>query len=399
MSGWPRVTLGEVLCRSNETIDPLPDAEYREITVRLWGKGVIERGRVNGLAISGRRFVAREGQFIASRIDARNGAMGVVPKVLDGALVTNDFPLFDVNRERALPSFLGWMSRTEGFVSLCLHASEGTTNRVRLKEAAFLSHEIALPSLAEQRQVVAQMEGAQTQVVQALALCDDTERCAATLAHQAINGMVDSPRWPREVLGTLLLEPPRNGISPKPEADRHGRPMLRINAVSSARGRLVEFDAAKVVTVSDVEAAPFEICEGDVFLVRYNGDIERVAKAAIARGVPATRPVYPDKLMRLRVNQRRITPDFLVLALAARSVRSQVESLGRTTAGNIGINGTQVRSFAVPTPPLADQRALVAALDTAQAEVNALRASQAARRTELEALLPAILDRAFAGAL
>ena len=73
---WPKVRLGEVLKRSDETVEPSADTEYREITVRLWGKGVAERGIVSGAALSGRRFIAHAGQFIASRIDARNGGHG-----------------------------------------------------------------------------------------------------------------------------------------------------------------------------------------------------------------------------------------------------------------------------------------------------------------------------------
>ena len=38
-------------------------------------------------------------------------------------------------------------------------------------------------------------------------------------------------------------------------------------------------------------------------------------------------------------------------------------------------------------------------LKNVRAEVDALKAAQAASRAELDALLPAILDRAFAGAL
>ncbi len=41
---WPNVALGEVLNRSEETIALQPDAEYRQITVKLWGKGVVLRG-------------------------------------------------------------------------------------------------------------------------------------------------------------------------------------------------------------------------------------------------------------------------------------------------------------------------------------------------------------------
>ncbi len=107
MKRWPKVRLANVLRRSEETVEPQADAEYREITVRLWGNGVVERGRILGAALPGHRFVARAGRFIASRIDARNGAMGLVPASLEGALVTSDFPLFNLNTERLEPTFLG----------------------------------------------------------------------------------------------------------------------------------------------------------------------------------------------------------------------------------------------------------------------------------------------------
>jgi type I restriction enzyme S subunit len=50
-------------------------------------------------------------------------------------------------------------------------------------------------------------------------------------------------------------------------------------------------------------------------------------------------------------------------------------------------------------PPLAEQRRIVAELDALQAEVDALKRLQAETSAELDALLPAILDRAFKGEL
>src|SRR2546427_4948520 len=47
----------------------------------------------------------------------------------------------------------------------------------------------------------------------------------------------------------------------------------------------------------------------------------------------------------------------------------------------------------------AEQRRIVAELDALQAEVDALRRLQAKTAAELDALLPAILDRAFKGEL
>ena len=79
---------------------------------------------------------------------------------------------------------------------------------------------------------------------------------------------------------------------------------------------------AKQVEVREEVAEPFVIRNNDVFIVRYNGDINRVAKPAIYKGANESRIVYPDKLIRLRPNADKMTPDFLVFALSSRSVRA-----------------------------------------------------------------------------
>src|ERR1051325_2236025 len=112
MKSWPTVRLGEVLRRSEETIELQPDRDYRQITVKLWGKGVVLRGILTGTRIAAsRQILARRGQFILSRTDARNGALGIVPPELDGTIVTNDSPVFDVIQNRLLPTYLGWRPR------------------------------------------------------------------------------------------------------------------------------------------------------------------------------------------------------------------------------------------------------------------------------------------------
>lgn len=180
-AAWRRFKLADLLTRSGEAAYPAADAEYKEITIRLWGKGVLERGRISGASINGRRFIARRNQFIASRIDARNGAMGVVPDDLDGALVTNDFPLFDVNQDHLLPQYMGWLCRTPTFVDLCARASEGTTNRVRLKEGEFLRLEIQIPDTEEQKRIVARIDTIQKELKRASALRDSIDHDIASL--------------------------------------------------------------------------------------------------------------------------------------------------------------------------------------------------------------------------
>lgn len=104
-------------------------------------------------------------------------------------------------------------------------------------------------------------------------------------------------------------------------------------------------------------------------------------------------------MTRLRPDKSKMLPDFLVFALTARSVREQIAEIGKTTSGNIGISGSDAQSFVVPVPPLAAQREIVSQLDSLQVKVDAVNRLQSETAAELDALLPAILDRAFKGKL
>jgi type I restriction enzyme S subunit len=80
-------------------------------------------------------------------------------------------------------------------------------------------------------------------------------------------------------------------------------------------------------------------------------------------------------------------------------MRTQIEELGKTTARNIGVSGDHGKSFVVAIPPLPEQRRIVSELDALQAEVETLEPLEAETAAESDALLPAILDRAFKGEL
>lgn len=187
--------LSDLLCRSDEVASPLSDAVYKEITVRLWGKGVIERGQVSGSSVNGRRFVARANQFIMSRIDARNGALGIVPQSLDGALVTNDFPLFNLNSDLILSGYLDLHCKTPQFVNLCSKASEGTTNRVRLKEAEFLRSEIDLPSIEDQKKIVSQLDTIKGKLQAASALQEGIDKNVDNLLAERFQATLKTAAW------------------------------------------------------------------------------------------------------------------------------------------------------------------------------------------------------------
>ena len=258
---------------------------------------------------------------------------------------------------------------------------------------------IPLPPLPEQQRIVARIESLAAKIEEASQLRGQTLEETEVFLARAASQILDSPKWNCMRLECVLAESPRNGLSPQRETESDGRPMLRINAVSSTTTRFVDLSAYKEVEVADDVAAPYVLQHDDVFIVRYNGDINRVAKAAIFKGERNTEVVYPDKLMRLRTDHKQMLPDFLVVALGSRRVRGQIEELGKTTAGQIGISGRDAKDFVIPVPPIEEQRRIVAYLDDLQANVDALKKLQSETAVELAALLPSILDKAFKGEL
>ena len=114
-------------------------------------RGVL-RKEIKGSEIKTKsQFVASSGDFIMSKIDARNGAFGIVPAELDQAIVTQDFPLFSVDTKVMLPEFLNIVIQSPQFIKICQITSVGTSNRRRLKVDKFLKSRIPLPNIVEQK--------------------------------------------------------------------------------------------------------------------------------------------------------------------------------------------------------------------------------------------------------
>ena len=154
MSEWPMVKLGEVISRVDETEQILKPEDETFVTLKLHGKGVVPRNIGDGKTPkSFRGFRVKLGQFIYSRIDARNGAFGIIPAELDGAVVSKDFPVYEVDSAEIMPSILISICTSEHFVNQIRSMSNGATNRQRIKEDVLERMLIPLPPLGEQKRI------------------------------------------------------------------------------------------------------------------------------------------------------------------------------------------------------------------------------------------------------
>lgn len=438
----PNVKLREVLRRSEETIVLQPDATYNEITVRLWGKGVVPRGEVTGAEIaSSRRFVARAGQLIVSRIDARNGAIGIVPTNLDGGVVTNDFPLFLPESTLIELSYLAWLTRTHAFVDLCRRASEGTTNRVRLQEQRFLDLEIPLPSVSEQRRLVAriseladQLDHAQRLLIEARSQSDMLWKSTVDAAFRGalVTGHRSSCAAEQlKAAGKRIALPSQtshnNAHPDRPVLSDEGPFGLPTGWVWTTLGSVLTHlvdcvndtpdfvdEDTGCLGLKSTNVRPYRLDQSRKWYVsatdfeRWNrreapisGDVLLTREAPVGFACvmpPDVKACLTQRLMLLRPYTEVIETMWLLHYLNGPHFRRQIEehSRGLTTPH---IRVQDAPNFLLPLPPLEAQHEILQTLNALQDSLRACSVLRDDADAGMEAMLPAVLDRAFAGEL
>ena len=149
--GYPFVEIGSMLKQTTKTEYISDTLSEKYVTVALHGNGARER---NIDIHDPKPFMAyriKAGQFIYSRIDARNGAFSIVPDDLENAVVSKDFPVFDIDASMILPRVLLFSVLDDNFIQQIKQNSLGSTNRQRIKEDVFLKYQIVLPPLKVQQ--------------------------------------------------------------------------------------------------------------------------------------------------------------------------------------------------------------------------------------------------------
>lgn len=163
---YPMMRIGEFLKRNKTAVAIEDDKTYKRATIKVRNGGIFLRDEEIGSKIGTKnQFLISKGQFLLSKIDARNGAFGVVPEVLDGGIITGNFWTFDVDYNIINPHYLALLTTTEAFVQFCEQASNGTTNRHYLQEPLFLNIKVPVPSLEEQNKLVEEYNKAITKIV------------------------------------------------------------------------------------------------------------------------------------------------------------------------------------------------------------------------------------------
>lgn len=406
-SSYPILPLRDVLIERRETVRVHRAlGDWQAITIKFSGE-VLPRERAE--AFKGAMFAAYPGDLVFSKIDARNGAVGLIPDAIPKAIVTSEYPVFTPKGNRLRAAYLHHLLRADHFKADLQRKASGTSGRKRVTPEDFLSLEVPVPTLDEQDALIATYTEALTRAAQLEQEAQAIER-AGWQAFEAALGVAppvplpDRPmfvarfkeveRWSHdgilrsaagnrsaageistELLSNALLEV-RHGCSKGPSKKPTSLRVLKISAVT--KGRL-DLEEHKFIADEPALREQFALKKGDILMCRTNGTLAYVGMSALVEKDVADM-IFPDKVIRVRPDTSQIDSRFLWRLLQLPALRMQIEGAARTAVGNFAIGGKDIKALKVPLPPLAEQILLVESLSGAMTTAQTKRTEATALR-------------------
>lgn len=392
---WGRVPLGEIV-RARSLSLPQSDAvvwnlsleDIKSVTGQVLAK---QTSRVADLGSSKCVFDQRHVLYSKLRPYLNKVVLPDAPGVGTSELI----PLVpDARLDR---EFLAFYLRSPDFVEFANANSRGA-NLPRIAMDEFWAHSIPVSStLAEQRRIVARIKECMERVEEIedlkVASRKQQQYLSASLIESELHpDQTGDEEWSSRTVGELVTTV-RNGRSIA--QDTAGQANGAVLTLTAVRGIDLGISFQKPIALPEEVARQFGIDADDVFVSRAN-TIELVGLSAVAMEAPAGRLIYPDLLIKLKVNPSLILPRYLAYALRSASARKQIKARALGSSQTmVKISGERLREVSIPVPSLVEQAKIVSRLDAAHDLMRQLAAESVPGEVEL--LRSAILRKAFTG--
>lgn len=155
--GWIRLPISQVMRKRENIINPEENPDKEVVVMTLAQTGEI-RPRAAGKGnnppewlgmyfgdSSSTWFSASAGDVVFSGIDLWKGCISIVPEEFDGAIVTKEFPIYEVTDNRIDPDFLSCLLRSRYYQRAFRAITTGHSNRRRTQVVDFERLEICFP--------------------------------------------------------------------------------------------------------------------------------------------------------------------------------------------------------------------------------------------------------------
>lgn len=198
------------------------------------------------------------------------------------------------------------------------------------------------------------------------------------------------PSWCWVKIGDLQPEF-QNGLASRGEHGGSPTVVLRLADVSNGT---ISLKTARSLPVRDVWKIKYSAMSNDILIVRVNGSTDIVGQFIVCN---FDNLVYCDHFIRMRTQPDVTDHRFLALLGSSPIVRSQIERLFVSTAGQKTVNQRHVSSIVIPLPPRPEQDRIVSAIEEQFSRLDAGIAALRRARQNLNRMRDAVLRAAVTG--
>ena len=270
------------------------------------------------------------------------------------------------------------------------------TTRLKLTQAAMRRLPAPVPPLAEQRVIVEAIERMISHLDAARADIHRAHRRLMQLQGSALERLIrESRHYGSETPLEHLWRTARYGTSERCTEDGRGMPVLRIPNVRNRRLLLTDL---KHVADSAANVENAVVDAGDLLIIRTNGSKALIGRTAVVPELEE-RFACASYLIRLRLDDTRVEPAFVAAALEAPSIRSQLEKLAASSAGQYNLSVAKLKQISLPVPSHDVQRRLLDELGQQEIRLSRLTSTAESTNAWSATLRRSVLKAAFEGRL
>lgn len=268
----------------------------------------------------------------------------------------------------------------------------GTTVK-KLNQAKLRSIGIPLPSLEEQKKIVAKLEKLLAKVSEAKKLRTEAQETARQLLPAELHKFLEEGErkgWKNILLGDVV-----NSFqygSSKKALGSGVVPCLRMGNIQDGE---IDWSSLKYAS-KDEEVEKYALNVGDVLFNRTNSP-KLVGKTAIFRGKQPA--IFAGYLIRINHDKTKISGEFLNYCLNSGLAKDFCLRVKTDGVSQSNINAKKLATFSFPLPSLIEQEAIVKKLNAISQKTKKIQDYQDSAHDDLLRLQQSILSKAFQGKL
>ena len=324
----------------------------------------------------------------------------LIDKHLNGQLFSTGFIQLRSYADTYNSKLLYYLIKSDFFLNQKNDYATGSTQEALTDDGA-KKIEIPLPPLPEQHRIVAKLDALFEKIESNKQRLDKIpkllKRFRQSVLAAAVSGkLTDLDEEIEKVPLGELIDDLKYGTSQKSEKESSGTPILRIPNIG-LDGK-INSDDLKFAVLPNNELEKLKLEEGDILLIRSNGSVSLLGRAAIVSDEQKGF-AYAGYLIRVRCNRKRLLPEFLIHILSSYDIRMQIELPSRSSSGVNNINSNEVKALEIPYFNLEEQTEIVRRVEQLFAFADKIEARYIKAKTILDKLPQSILAKAFRGEL